>query len=130
MRDQIKFGIVRSLEELEDLKRFAKSFDHKVGNDSIMPIYTITRGQQLIGYYNVILYPIVSPSMHPRLCSHRDFFDALFCVKHHFCLNSIDAHFPNGTCLLAVPTKLAIPDRALERAGFKNTKKEIWQHVP
>jgi hypothetical protein len=84
----------------------------------------------MIGYFNLILYPIVCPSFHPKLCSHRDFHDAVQYAKNHFCLNSIDGRYPNGTCLLALPIKLAIRKSAVEHMGFKRTGREIWQAIP
>ena len=131
MRDQIKFGMVRTAAELEELKVFAKTFNHKVGRDSIMPIYTGRCGDKLIGYFNLILYPIVCPAIHPVECSQRAFFDCIEYLKHHFCLESISDQFPFGMCFLALPQDMPINKKeAVERCGFRNTKKEIWQCIP
>jgi hypothetical protein len=130
MRERIKFGFVKNAEELESLKQFAATFEHTVNNDSMFPIYTVERGQQIIGYFNQIQYPVVCPAMHPQHCSHRNFFEALEAVKYHQCIASINNHFPNGTCLLAVPVQLTIPSSALEKSGFKRTGHELWQHIP
>lgn len=130
MRDHIKFGMIRTDEEFKALVQFAESFNHKVGPDSILPIYTIERGQHMLGYFNLILYPIVCPAFHPRACTPRDFRDAVQAAKSHFCLNSIDNKFPHGTCLIAVPKQLALKESVLERCGFANTKKELWQAIP
>lgn len=131
MREQIKFGLVRTREALESLQKFAESFDHKVGDDSILPIYTIERGQQVIGYYNMITFPIVCPAFHPKQCTPRDFHDTVQFAKTHFCLNSICDRFPNGTCLIALPRDLEpLKKVAVEKCGFKNTKAELWQAIP
>lgn len=130
MRDQIKFGMIRSDEEFQSLVKFAASFEHNVGSDSIMPIYTIERGDQMLGYFNVLLHPIVAPSMHPSITTARDFYEAMLSVRNHFCMNSVDGKFPNGTCFFALPTDEIVKDSVFERCGFKNTKKELWQAIP
>jgi hypothetical protein len=132
MREQVKFGLIRTDEEFEGLRQFAETFDHTVGPGSILPIYTVERGEQMIGYFNVLMYPIVAPSMHPTHCTARNFFDALEFVKHHFCLNSIDNKFRYGTCFLSIPTNPPAGQNmkdALERSGFKNTRHELWQAI-
>jgi hypothetical protein len=131
MKEQIRFGLVKTVEELERLKQFAATFDHAVGDNSMFPIYTVERGEQLIGYYNLINFPVpvVCPAMHPDICTPRDFRDSLEFVKHHFCLNSINGNFPHGTCLLAVPPKLPFSPSAFERSGFKRTGLELWQII-
>jgi hypothetical protein len=130
MREQLKFGVIRTHDELESLKRFAESFNHRVGDDTIHPIYTIDFGGRMIGYYNVIQYPIVCPAMHPKVCTPRNFVETMQSVKNHFFLTSINGQFPHGTCLLAVPRELPIPRRALEKSGFQDTKMELWQAIP
>jgi hypothetical protein len=129
-REHIKFGIIRTQEELQSLAAFAKSFDHNVGLDSIRPIFTIERGDQMIGYFNVLLYPIVAPSLHPAICTPRDFNDALAAMRNHYCFLSIGEQFPYGTSFMAVPTNTEIENSVFERNGFVNTKKEIWQCIP
>lgn len=130
MREHITFGLIRTEEALQSLKKFAESFDHHVGNDSIFPIYTISRGSYLFGYFNVISLPIFAPAFHPDVCTPRDFYDAAYALKQHFCLNSISDRFPNGTCLLALPKALAVKREILEKLGFKDTGKIIWQSLP
>lgn len=131
MRDHIKFGMIRTEEGFKSLMQFAESFDHKVGPDSILPIYTIERGQHLIGYYNLLLLPIVCPALHPKICTPRDFHNTLQAAKSHFCLSSISEKFPNGTCFMAIPAKAtAEMNGAMEHSGFVNTKKELWQAIP
>jgi hypothetical protein len=130
MRDQIKFGMVRTNEEYEDLKKFAKSFGHNVGNDTVLPIYVIERGDQVIGFFNMIPYPIGCPSFHPKVCTPRDFHEAALSLKNHFCLQSMDGRYPNGTCLLALPKNPEMGERAIQRVGFKQIGREIWQYIP
>lgn len=130
MRDHIKFGLIQNKIEFDSLAAFAASFDHHVGPDSILPIYTIERGEHMIGYFNVLTYPIVAPALHPRLTTPRDFYEVIQILKNHFCLNSISDKFRNGTGFMAVPTDEVIKDNVFERCGFKNTKKEIWQAIP
>ena len=130
MRDHIKFSLIKSMEELEALQRFAKTFNHQVGLDSIMPIYTIERGEQVIGYFNVLMYPVVCPALHPEHCTPRDFYETLRDARQHYCFVSIDAKFPNGTCFMAIPKQLSFPGDALEKLGFKFTGKELWQCIP
>lgn len=128
--DQIKFGLIRTVKEFEALKAYAKSFGHVVDDRSITPIYTIHRGDKQIGYFNLILQPIVCPSFHTELCTHRDFYDSVQYAKNHFCMNSIDDRFPNGTCFLALPRELAIKKDVVERMGFADTKTQLWQAIP
>jgi hypothetical protein len=131
MRDHIKFGMIQTEEAFQSLIRFAESFDHNVGTDSILPIYTIERGDHMIGYFNLITYPVVCPAFHPKICTPRDFFDAVLVLKNHFCLSSISPKFPNGTCLITLPTELEDFKRtAGGKVGFKNTNKELWQAIP
>jgi hypothetical protein len=122
--------MVRTEEELQSLVKFAESFDHNVGSDSIFPIYTISRDSYLFGYFNLICLPILVPAFHPDVCTPRDFYDAAYALKQHFCLNSISERFPNGTCLLALPKELAIKKEIVKRLGFKCSGKEIWQALP
>ena len=131
IRERIKFGLVKNDEELAELREFAKSFGHEIRDDAVLPIYTGKKGDQLIGYFNLIGFPLVCPSLHPEHCTHRDFFDCVEFLKQHFCLNSISERFPYGISLLALP--LDLPDHkkeAVERAGFKRMDKEIWFCVP
>lgn len=129
-REHIKFGLVRTEEAFQSLMKFAESFDHKVGRDSLLPIWTIERGDQTIGYFNVLFYPVIAPAMHPRLTSPRDFYEAIYAVRSHFCMNSISEKFPNGTCFFALPTEEIVPDSIFEKCGFRNTHKELWQCIP
>lgn len=131
MREQIKFGLIRTQEEFDALSQFAASFDHQVNGQSILPIYTIERGKQMVGYFNVICIPIVCPSFHPDVCTPRDIHEIVQMAKNHFCMNSISDRFPNGTCMLAMPKNLPDNKRAIaERCGFKSTKAELWQAIP
>jgi hypothetical protein len=130
MRDQIKFGLIKNPVEFESLAAFAASFGHQVGPDSILPIYTIERGQQMIGYFNVLTYPIVAPALHPSLTTPRDFYEVIQILKNHFCLGSINEKFPNGTGFMAIPTSGFADYSVFERCGFHNTQKEIWQAIP
>jgi hypothetical protein len=129
-REHIKFGLVRNEIEFQSLAAFAATFNHHIGPDSIMPIYTIERGQQMLGYFNVLTYPIVAPALHPSLTTPRDFYEVIQILKNHFCLTSISEKFPNGTGFMAVPTDGIVEDSVFERSGFRNTKKEIWQAIP
>jgi len=129
-REQIKFGLIKTEEEFQDLKRFAESFDHSVEATSIFPIYTIARGDELIGYCNVMRQPVLHPSLHPGLATPRNFYDALQYAKQSFCLSSIDDRFPHGICVMALPRDLVVPDDAVVKCGFKNTNKEIWMAIP
>jgi hypothetical protein len=131
MREQVKFGTIRTEEEFRSLQAFAASFDHEIGSDAALPIYTIERGDQVIGYFNVVCYPILGPAFHPAVCSPRDFFEAVTLAKSHFCINTIDNKFRYGTCLLALRKDLKSSMKtALMRCGFKNLHKEIWQAIP
>jgi len=131
MREHLKFGLIKTEEEFKELQRFAQSFDHEVGRDAIPPIFTIERGEHMVGYYNVIQHPIVCPAMNPAVTTPREFFETLMFLKNHYCLNSINGKFPHGMGLMAVQTKLPQHlKNAFERAGFRNTKKEIWQALP
>jgi len=131
MREQLKFRLVRTKEEFDGLSEFARTFDHHVGPGSILPIYTVERGQQMIGYFNVVAYPILGPAFHPGVGTAREFFEAVQYVKNHFCMSSIDNNFRNGTCFMALrPDMKPVLKRALEHCGFKNTNKELWQAIP
>lgn len=129
-REHIKFGMIQTEEAFQSLIQFAESFNHTVGSDSILPIYTIERGDHMIGYANVLLQPIVAPALHPKMCTPRDFYDAIMTMKNHYCLNSISQKFPNGTCFMSLPTVPVIENRVFERCGFQNTNKELWQAIP
>jgi len=129
MREQIRFGLIRTPEEFEELKKFAKSFDHHVGEDSLLPIYTARRGGQLIGYFNVLMHPIACPAIDPNRCTPRDFYELVQYVKNFFCMNSISAHFPTGTCFMAFPLEPKVERDVLDKCGFVATKKEIWQAI-
>jgi hypothetical protein len=131
MREHIKFGLIKNTQEFEGLKAFAESFLHHVGVDSILPIYTIERGDQMLGYFNVLTYPVVFPAMHPGLTTPRDLYETLHALKNHYCLNSIDGKFTHGTGLMAIPKNVAAETaRAFKKAGFMPMNKEIWQAVP
>ena len=122
--------MIQAREEFEDLKKFGESFDHTIPDDVAHPIYTIERGDQMIGYFNVMTYPIVSPALHPRICTPRDFYEAIHILKNHYCLITINQKLRYGTGLMALPSVPVMDMKVVEKAGFKNTRKEIWQATP
>ena len=129
MRDQIRIAVIRSAEELQSLSKFAASFDHTVGPDSIMPIYTLSRGERLFGYFNVLGFPVTAQSFHtdPEICSKRDILDASMAIKSHFMMQSISPAFPNGTWFTAIPVDTPFPDEVLTGIGLTKTNKMLWQ---
>lgn len=129
MREPIKFGLVKTPEELKALANFAESFGHKVGPNSIMPIYTLSRGEKLFGYFNVLSFPVTAPAFHtnPEICSKRDFYDAAIAMKSHFMLESISPAFPNGTWFVAIPVNTNFPEEVATAVGLVKTNKMLWQ---
>lgn len=128
-KEQIRIAVLRTQEDLEALAKFAESFDHHVGADSIMPIYTLSRGGKLFGYFNVLSFPVTAPAFHtdPEICSKRDIYDAAMAIKSHFMIQSICPAFPNGTWFVAIPWDTPFPEEVLTGVGLVKTNKMLWQ---
>jgi hypothetical protein len=108
---------------------FAKSFDHNIEN-GILPIYTINKGDNMVGYFQALTHPIICPAFHPRACSPRDFKEACEAIKNWRYLNSISQQFPNGTCLIAADNNPKIDPEIIKKLGFKNLNMQIHQATP
>ena len=126
MRDRINFGVVENEEDYNSLQSFAKSFDH--GENMTLPIVTINKGQQMIGYYTQILQPIIVPSFHPKVTTPRDFYESLNLLIGAQQLRSISPAYPNGVCYAATRNK-AINRSIFEKLGFNRLDLELFINV-
>jgi hypothetical protein len=123
----IKFNLIQDKESFDQVAVFAKSFDHDI-DKGILPIYTVSKGDNMIGYFSALTQPIICPAFHPRVCSPRDFKETVEALKNWRFLNSISQQFPNGVGFLATDTK--IDPAIIQKLGFKNLNMQLYQATP
>lgn len=134
MRPNLRFGVVNTQEDLEKVGGFAASFDHEVTPFSTMPIVTISRGDCLFAYYNVIRQPIICPAFHsdPEVCSPRDFKDAFDAIRNHVFQSSMNPNtYPNGTMFMALPahTKEKYGEKQMQELGLNTNGTVLYQAI-
>lgn len=106
MRENLRFGVVNTQEDLDKVGAFAESFDHKVDEFSPFPMITISRGSRLFAYYSVLRKPTIWPAFHtdPSICPPRDFREGFDAIRNHVLQSSLEPNaFPNGVCYMALP---------------------------
>lgn len=130
--ENLRFGAVNTQEDLEKVGGFAASFDHKVNEYSTFPIVTISRGDRLFAYYNVIRQPVICPAFHtdPSICSPRDFKDAFDAIRNHVLQSSLNPNtYPHGTMFMALPwqTKEKYGEEQMRKLGLDTNGTVLYQ---
>lgn len=128
----IEFETVTTKEQFENLKEFASSDGHILTDTSpAQPvIVTMSRNGKMFGYYHVHAYPIIMPAFHREHCSPRDFRDAVDNVSASLRLGSMSERFPNGTAFIALNKEPNIDTELIEKLGFVDIDRNIWQQQP
>lgn len=130
MREPIKFESVTTQQQFDELKTFAASDGHVVTDHSIFPIFTMRRSERLFGYFHVINHPIILPAFHVTNCERHDFKEAVEKATAWRQLSSISEQFPNGTCFIALPPEPVIDENLIEKLGYEDIKRKLWQATP
>lgn len=126
----IRFQSIQTKEDYEKWQTFAESFGHSP--NGTLPIFTMSRGDKMFGYYHPIQNVIV-PSYHsnPDVCTPRDFRESAEAVSNFHCLSSMSQQYPNGVINIAIDAeRQSISDKMLSQMGFEDTGLKIYRRVP
>lgn len=132
MRENLRFGVVNTQEDLDKVGAFASSFDHKVDAFSPFPMITISRGESLCAYYSVLRQPVIFPAFHsdPKVCSPRDFMDSFEAIRNHVFQSSLNPNsYPNGVMFMALPshTKEKYGEEQMKKMGLNTNGTVLYQ---
>lgn len=121
MNPNLRFGVVTTMEDLQKAGEFAASFDHEITQKSTFPIVTISRGDRMFGYYNVLRQPVIFPafSTDQKVCSPRDFKDGFEAVRNHLLQSSMSHEYPRGVAFFGMPGHI------VEKYGKKTLERHL-----
>ncbi len=114
--------IIKSKDEYEDLREFAKTFDHEIKTDNF-PLVEFTKDGRKFGYAQVITsLPILFFAYHPDQTSSRDIYE-IGCRL----LGWGDLQF--GGAFTATPTTgdTKFTPKIMEKLGFKRMGLELYE---
>lgn len=130
MKPAIRFKQVNTDDEREELRTFAKSFDHILPENGL-PVIRMYRGERLIGYFILMHVPIVISSFHTdtKICSHRDFKDSCEQIRAWQSINRISEHYPAGQAWFAIDEEPSIRVDILTKLGLRDQHAKLYQYV-
>ncbi len=126
----IKFSIINTQEEYDNLLAFAKTFpDGKHGNGNLeLPVFTMHNGNGLCGYFNQIRQPINLPAWHPEIVTHREFMESVRALTSSQQLASISYQYPNGVSYVALEEDNRMSVN-MDKLGYEDTGLKIWRAI-
>lgn len=119
MRQPLDYIPVKTVEHLEKLKDFAKTFDHDICNYR-HEATEIRKGDQTVGYWQMYFVPTAFVAFHPEHCEPRDTLDAIKALS-----SWAKIQHQQGWVAVNFDSKVFTPE-LMEKLGFHRMNTELY----
>jgi hypothetical protein len=125
MRDKIHYKYVApNTQEFQQMKTFAKSFDHEIYDSPNVTVHALCRGDVTFGYSDTVYLPVTYPAFHPALTRPRDVIQVMSDWVSHTQLSGKQGYI--GVPLASESGRANFPEETMNKLGLVRCNRELY----